>query len=204
MLRSARCKRTPRVLRQTPVNAFQQISQLRRRDRHRAIRAVAGNRRWPDKTAAFQPLRVKAHALTVVPQNLDQAAAPAAEYEQMPVVRISLERLLHQQRQPIEPLAHVGVPSRQPNLHACRKRDHRPHPSSTSASAATRAGAISSATRSRRPLRSTTSITAAPALRATRAPPPSNPTTTGEKPPPPATLPAARPPTNVPPRACRR
>jgi hypothetical protein len=74
--------RTPRVLRQTPIDAFQQISKLRRRDRHcairavalSAIRAVALSGRWPDEASALQPLRKQAHALTNVPQHLDQPA----------------------------------------------------------------------------------------------------------------------------------
>src|SRR5688572_1577839 len=53
------------------------------------------------------------------------ACAPATEHEQMPAVRIALERLLHQQRQAIKPLAHVGVTGRQPNPRAARDRDHR-------------------------------------------------------------------------------
>src|SRR5882724_9268911 len=90
---------TPRVLRQTPIDSFQQISQLRRRDRHRPIRAVARNGRWPDKMASFQSLREQTHALSIMPQHLEQAAASPAEHEQMAIVRIALERLLYQQRQ---------------------------------------------------------------------------------------------------------
>src|SRR5215472_4149210 len=98
---------SPRVLRQTPIDPFQQISQLRRRDRHRPIRALARHGRWPDKPPAFEPLCEQAHALTIVPQHFYQRAAPAAEHEQMASVWIALERLLHQQRQPVEALAHV-------------------------------------------------------------------------------------------------
>src|SRR5229473_318934 len=116
--------RSPRALRQSPIDPFQQICQLRRRDRHRPIRAVVRNGRWPDKTAAFQPLREQAQALAVVPQHLDQGAAPAAEHEQMAIVGIAPERLLYQQRQSIEALAHVSVAGRQPHLHAARKWDH--------------------------------------------------------------------------------
>src|SRR5260370_26851832 len=43
----------------------------------------------------------------------------------MAVVGIALERLLHQQSQAIEALAHVRVAGRQPHLHAARHRDHR-------------------------------------------------------------------------------
>src|SRR3974377_790273 len=60
-----------------------------------------------------------------MPQRLDQSAAPATEHKQMPAVGIALERLLDHERQAIETLAHVGVPSRQPNPRSARHRDHR-------------------------------------------------------------------------------
>src|SRR5262249_50487180 len=90
------------------------------RDRHHSVPG-----KWPDEQASLQPLREQAHALAIVPQHLDQAAAPAAEHEQMAAVGIALERLLHQHRQPIEALAHVGVTGRQPHLYPARHRDHR-------------------------------------------------------------------------------
>ena len=99
---------------------FEQIAELRRRDRHRAV-----SRRRPDEAAALQPLGEQAHALAVVPEHLDQTAATAAEHEQMAAVRIALELLLDQQRQAVEALAHVGVAGRQPHPHAARDRDHR-------------------------------------------------------------------------------
>src|SRR5262245_49103723 len=60
-----------------------------------------------------------------MPEHLDQATAPAAEHEQMSAMRIAPERLLHQQRQAIKALAHVGVAGRQPDPRAARDRDHR-------------------------------------------------------------------------------
>src|SRR5262249_43903797 len=57
-----------------------------------------------------------------------QGAAPPTKDEQMAVVRIALEGLLHQQGETIEPLAHVGVAARQPYLHAARHLDHRRRP----------------------------------------------------------------------------
>src|SRR5580704_1656869 len=122
---SARGLRPPGVLRQTPVDPFEQIAELRRRDRHRPVRGFARNGRWPDEASALQPLGEKAHPLAVVPQDLEQATAPPAEHEQMAVVGIALEGLLHQHRQAIEAFAHVGVPGRQPHLRAARNRDHR-------------------------------------------------------------------------------
>src|SRR5262245_26865206 len=91
MPQSAGCLRSPRALRHPPIDAFQQIAKLRRRDRYRPV-----SRRWPDEAATFQSLRKQAHTLAVMPQHLDQPAAPAAEHEQMPAVRITLELLLNE------------------------------------------------------------------------------------------------------------
>src|SRR5207247_1763083 len=56
------------------------------------------------KTAAFEPFGEQVHALAVVPQHFDQRAAAATEHEQMASVRITLERLLHEQPSPSKPL----------------------------------------------------------------------------------------------------
>src|SRR5678815_1330807 len=42
----------------------------------------------------------------------------------MTLMGIALELLLHQQRQPVEALAHVRVPSREPHPRAWRRSDH--------------------------------------------------------------------------------
>src|SRR5260370_37093037 len=88
--RLSRCLWTPRMLRHAPVDAFQQIAELRRRDRDDALRC-----RRPDEAAALQPLREQTHALPVVPQNLDQSAATSAKDKELAAVRIALELLLH-------------------------------------------------------------------------------------------------------------
>src|SRR5262244_3183562 len=124
MSHSAGCLWTPRVLRQTPINAFQQITELRRCDRHNCIGTAAGNARWPDEAAALQPLGKQAHALAIMPQHFHQSTAPSAKHKEMAVMRIALECLLHQQCQAIKALAHVRVAARQPDLHAARNRDH--------------------------------------------------------------------------------
>src|SRR6266436_4885238 len=84
---------TPRVLWHAPVDAFQQIAKLRRRDRDGARR-----RRGPDEAATLQPLGEQAQALAVVPQNLDQPTTPSAKHEKLSAVRIALELLLHQEQ----------------------------------------------------------------------------------------------------------
>ena len=62
---SARALWPPAQLRISPVDPFQHISHLGRRDRHRAIR-----RRGPDELAAVQALGVQRHARPVMPKNL--------------------------------------------------------------------------------------------------------------------------------------
>src|SRR4051812_13197696 len=54
--------RTPGFLRHPPVDPFEQIAELRRRDHHRA---VGGGR--PDKTPSFELLREQTSTLAVVP-----------------------------------------------------------------------------------------------------------------------------------------
>src|SRR5215213_7630973 len=154
---SASRLRSPRVLRQTPIDAFQQIAQLRRRECHCSIGIVLRERRRPHKVATLQSLRKQTHALSIVPNHFYQSATPSKKNKEMSTVRITLERLLHQKRQAVETTAHIRVAGRQPDLCAARHRDHCPIPSSASARAHARDGVTPSGTRSIRPLRSTTS-----------------------------------------------
>src|SRR5258707_12668533 len=117
--RLSRCLWTPRVLRHAPINAFEQITELCRRDRDDARRC-----RGPDEAATLQPLGEQAHALAVVPQNLDQPTAPSAKHEKLSAVRIALELLLHQERQAVKVPPHAAMTRRQPHPDAARKRDH--------------------------------------------------------------------------------
>jgi hypothetical protein len=56
------------------------------------IATVPFGRRWPDKSAALQPLGVERHADPVVPENLDQMAALAAEHVEIAAMRIALRK----------------------------------------------------------------------------------------------------------------
>src|SRR3546814_6182836 len=73
----------------------------------------------PDEPAPVHALREQAQALAIVPEQLDQIAALAAEREQRARVRTLLQHLLHQHRETIEPLAHVGGAAGQINAR-CR------------------------------------------------------------------------------------
>src|SRR3954466_8057602 len=60
-----------------------------------------------------------------MPKDFNQTPSSAPKDKQMAGVRITPERLLNEQRQAIEALAHVRVPRREPHPHAGRNRDHR-------------------------------------------------------------------------------
>src|SRR4051794_34832201 len=60
-----------------------------------------------------------------MPKDLNQIPSSAPKDKQMAGVRITPERLLHEQRQAIEAFAHVRVARGQPDPHAGRNRDHR-------------------------------------------------------------------------------
>src|SRR5262245_25521183 len=152
MPRSAGCLRSPRVLWRTPIDSSKEIAELCRTDRHDTVR-----RRRPQKTSALKTLREQTLPLSIVPQALDEITAPATKHEQVPVVRIALERLLNQQCQALVALPHIGVAGRQPNARAARKADHR-RLSRTSMTRASAAASTPLSTITRRPPVSTISI----------------------------------------------
>src|SRR3954454_14428528 len=88
-----RC-RTPGFLRMAPVDPGQQVTELCRGDRDRAI---GGPR--PQKPPTLQPLGEQACPLTVVPNHFQKIAAATAEAEQVTVQRITPQHLLYLQRQ---------------------------------------------------------------------------------------------------------
>src|SRR3954452_14009949 len=91
-----------------------------------------------------------------MPENLQKIAAPAPEDKKMARVRIALEHLLHQERQPVHALAHVGAAGSEPDPCAARERDH--HPAMPRSAAATTAGSTAPEIRTRSPRASSTSI----------------------------------------------
>src|SRR6516164_3435443 len=78
----------------------------------------------------------------------------------MASVWIALERLLHQQRQAVEALAHVGVAGCQPYPRPSRQRDHRrrPPPASVAIVVVSVAASTTPLIRIRDPFASSTSI----------------------------------------------
>src|SRR5450755_3666947 len=119
-----------------PVDAFEHVAELCRRYHHRAVRSLR-----PYEAATLQPLGVERHAVTVVPEYLDQLAALAAEHVEITAVRITLERFLNLQSQRVHAAAHVGMASSDPHPHPRSHRDHRRRPSASTATAAVSAAA---------------------------------------------------------------
>src|SRR3954447_26676080 len=119
--RSAGRHRPPGASGHPPVDPFQQITELPRRDRHDTL-----GRRRPDEPTVLQPLHEEARPLGVVLENLDQVTAAAAKDEKMAGARIALEHLLDLEREPVHALAHVGAAGGQPDPRPARERDHRP------------------------------------------------------------------------------
>src|SRR5450759_806467 len=110
----------PCQLRISPIDPFQHIGHLSRRDRHRTVR-----RRRPDEPPAVQTFGVKRQSDPIMPQDLGQIAATTAEYEEIAAVGIALETLLNLQGQPLHAPSHVGVARRDPDPTARWNRDHR-------------------------------------------------------------------------------
>src|SRR3989344_4295681 len=121
-------RRTPAVLGVTPVDALEHVAQLGARQGQSAALS-----RRPDEPASIKPLGIERQPKPVMPEDLHQAAAAATEHEQITPMRIALEVLLHLQRQPRHPLAHVGVAGGGPNPPPPPPRGppHAPNPAGT-------------------------------------------------------------------------
>src|SRR5882757_1725777 len=103
----------------TPVDPGEQITELGRGDRHRAVGCAR-----PQEAAPLQPLGKQACTLAVMPDHLQEIAAASTKAKQLTAQRIAPQYLLHLQRQARKALPHVSVASRQPYPHAARNRNH--------------------------------------------------------------------------------
>ena len=108
----------------TPVDAFQKVAQLRRRDRHRRRRAGEGQMKRPRSSRlAYRHMPCPSCHSTLI----RSPRRPRKTYR-CPHVRIALERLLDQQRQPIHAAAQVGDAGRDPHPHPRGGRGPPPPP----------------------------------------------------------------------------
>src|SRR5229473_1326585 len=104
----------------SPVDSFEQVPQLRRRDHDDPVRS-----RWPNKAAFFQALGVERRAQAVMPKNLDQPATLAPKNEKITRMRIALQSLLDSQSQGVHAATHVSVTGRNPHPNARGNGNHR-------------------------------------------------------------------------------
>src|SRR6266404_1442972 len=105
--------------RPSPIDPLEQHRQLCRAQRHRAMGCLR-----PHEATALQALRKQTQPIPAPPQNLHPITAAAAKDKELPGERILCKLHLHESRQTIEPLAHVGAAGGQPHLYACRQRNH--------------------------------------------------------------------------------
>src|SRR3546814_666692 len=90
------------AFRPPPVDAFQKHGKLGRRHHHRT-----GLGRWPNEPASVHPLGEKAHALTVIPEQLYQITALPSKGEQRTGMRALLQNLLRHHSQAVKTLTHI-------------------------------------------------------------------------------------------------
>src|SRR5258705_14011522 len=67
-----------------PIDPVEHVGKLCRRNGNHPVR-----RRRPDELAVLQPLGVERHAEAVMPENLDEIAAPSSENIQIAGMRIA-------------------------------------------------------------------------------------------------------------------
>src|SRR5438105_15733070 len=70
-----------------------------------------------------------------MPDDLEQVTSGASEDVKIARVRVTSQRLLHLQRQPVHAFAHVGSAHRQPHSNPRGNRDHRRVSAATTAAA---------------------------------------------------------------------
>jgi len=104
---SADRRRTQGFPRHSPIDALQQITQLRQRDRHCSV----GGRR-PQEPSPFEPFGEEAQALTIAPNTFDQIRPCDRGSQTNGFNADRAQRLLDEQRKPIEALARAGAAGR--------------------------------------------------------------------------------------------
>src|SRR5215207_8235154 len=96
-----------------------------------------------------------------MPKDFNQIPSSAPKDKQMAAVRVTPERLLHEQGQAVEAFAHVRVARGQPHPHTGRNRDHR-RPARMPSTATMVARSTGPAIRTRPPAHSTSTTPPTP------------------------------------------
>ena len=110
-------QRTPGAARHPPIDALQQHRQLRRTHAHLTLCW-----RRPHESSPAQAACRISRPLTIPPDHLDQITTATSEHKQMPAKRVLRQNLFSQNRQAVEPLAHVGLACGKPNFGVTRDR----------------------------------------------------------------------------------
>src|SRR5271170_6185324 len=79
----------------------------------------------PHEAPALQTLGKEAQSIPAPPQNLHPITGFATKHKKLPRERILGELRLHQCRESIEAVAHVGRTRGEPHLHSRRQCNHR-------------------------------------------------------------------------------
>ena len=83
-------RRTLCPTRIAPIYALKQVTQLRRRNRHRFARTACR----PDEFSRLKSLQVKRRPHSIVPEDLDKIASTPSKAEDLPSMRITSQTLL--------------------------------------------------------------------------------------------------------------
>src|SRR6202161_4094327 len=142
----------PRQLRIPPVDPFQHVSHLRRRNRHDSLLRCR-----QDELSPVEPLGVERQPEAVVPKDLREVAPAPPENVEIAAMRVALQLFLDLKRQSLHAATHVGVARRDPHPHPARHRDHRSLRTFRTRRSASASTALS--TRTRLPELSSISIT---------------------------------------------
>src|ERR1700680_4267844 len=112
--------RLVRALDASPIDPFQQHRELRGAQAHRPMRRLR-----PHETPALQTLGEEAQPIPAPPQNLHPITRFATKHKKLSGKRILRELRLHESRESIEAVAHVGCARGEPHLHSRRQCNHR-------------------------------------------------------------------------------
>src|SRR5262245_37997714 len=103
----------------TPVDAFEQHRQLRRRQMHRAGRDL-----WPHEPTALEAFREEAQPVSIRPQQLHEIPAPTTEDEHMSRVHVVHECRLNERCETVHATAQISRSRCQPDAGSRWRGNH--------------------------------------------------------------------------------
>src|ERR1700678_3891824 len=112
--------RLVRALDAPPVDPLQQHRELRGAQTHRPMRRLR-----PHEAPAFKTLGEETQSIPAPPQDLHPITRFATEHKELSRERVLGELRLHESRESIEAVAHIGRARGEPHLHSRRQCNHR-------------------------------------------------------------------------------